>query len=82
MVEGYETLRAAFEDAGYTVDNVTENRDRVRIVLQEDDAEADLLRELVHETLSEERVFALNVGTENVEGAATVQTVVSFRDRS
>jgi hypothetical protein len=82
MVEAYETLRAAFEDAGYTVDDVTENRDRVRIVLQEEDAEADRVRELVHETLSEESIFALNVGTESVEEAATVQTVVSFRDRS
>ena len=82
MSEGHEALRSTLEEMGYTVDDVTTNRDKIRVALREDDAEADLLREAVNEAVGAENVFALDVSTESVDGGGTVQTVVSFRDRS
>ena len=75
-------LRNAFESEGYDVGEVSTNRDRVRVALIEEGAEADALRAIVHDTVGEEGVLGLNVTTENVEGQDAVQTVVSFRDRS
>jgi len=75
-------LREAFEDAGYDVGEVSTNRDRVRVALTEEGAEADAVRAIVHDTVGEGDVLGLNVTTENVEGQDAVQTVVSFRDRS
>ncbi len=82
MSELHEALRAALEHAGYTVDDVTTNRDKIRVALREDDAEADLLRDAVHEAVGAENVFGLDVSSESVDGGGTVQTVISFRDRS
>jgi hypothetical protein len=75
-------LREAFEDASYDVGEVSTNRDRVRVALTEEGAEADAVRAIVHDTVGEGDVLGLNVTTENVEGQDAVQTVVSFRDRS
>jgi hypothetical protein len=82
MSEITDDLRDAFEAEDYEVGEVSTNRDRVRVALIVEGAEADTLRGIVHETVDEENVMGLNVTTENVEGQDAVQTVVSFRDRS
>ncbi|WP_247731336.1 hypothetical protein [Halovivax limisalsi] len=71
-------LQSAYEAAGYDVSEVTQNRDRVRIVLAED-VGADAAREVVDETLDEAPRFGVNVSTESIEGHDGVSTVVSFR---
>jgi hypothetical protein len=76
-----DELRTAFEADGYEVGEVSTNRDRVRVALLVEGAEADQLRDIVHETVGD-GVVGLNVTTENVEGQDAVQTVVSFRNRS
>lgn len=76
-----EQLREAFENSGYDVGEVSQNRDSVRVAVMEEGAEADQVRAIVTDTLDEESVLGLNVTTESVEGQDAVQTVVSFRHR-
>jgi hypothetical protein len=82
MSDVIDDLRDAFEAEDYEVGEVSTNRDRVRVALIEEGAQADSLRAIVHDTVGEDDVMGLNVTTENVEGQDAVQTVVSFRDRS
>ncbi|MEF8784895.1 MAG: hypothetical protein V5A45_03100 [Haloarculaceae archaeon] len=82
MSDVMEKLRTTFEDNGYEVGEVTTNRDRVRVALLTEGAQADQLREIVHGTVGESNVLGLNVTTESVEGQDAVRTVVSFRNRS
>ena len=74
-------LEAAFEDAGYDVVSVSENRGQVRVVLREDDVEAAAVRSLTRETVGEDRVLGLDVSTESPEDLDGVSTVISFRHR-
>lgn len=76
-----DDLRAAFEDAGYEVDTVSENRGTVRVALREDDAEADALRRVVEESVDEESVYGLQISFETSDADPAVGTVVSFRYR-
>ncbi|WP_340101340.1 hypothetical protein [Salinibaculum salinum] len=82
MSDVTEKLRATFEDNDYEVGEVSTNRDRVRVALLVEGAEAAQLREIVHETVGESNVLGLNVTTETVEGQDAVRTVVSFRNRT
>jgi hypothetical protein len=81
MDELLSTLEAQFEDEGYTVADVTRNRDRIRVVLLEAGAEADQLRTITHEAVPEDEVLGLDVVTESVEGSDGMNTVVTFRHR-
>lgn len=81
MSDVEDELRTAFEYEDYEVGEVSTNRDRIRIALLAEGAEADELRNVVHDAIGEENVMGLNVTTENVEGQDAVQTVVSFRHR-
>ena len=82
MSDVHDRLREAFETEGYDVGEVSTNRDRVRVALLEEGAEADRLRAIVHDAVGEGNVFGLDVTTENAEGGDGVRTVVSFRNRS
>ena len=73
-------LQDAFEANGYTVTDVTENRDRTNVSLREEEAPADDLKSIVHEVAGED-VLGLKVTTETVGGGAVLGTVVSFRSR-
>ena len=77
-----DRLRAAFEDEDYEVGEVSTNRDRVRVALREEGAQADRLRGIVHGVVGEDGAFGLDVTSETVEGGDGVRTVVSFRNRS
>ncbi|WP_290819530.1 hypothetical protein [Halovivax sp.] len=80
MSELRDELRAAYEDAGYDVGEVTENRDTVRVVLLEE-AGAEDVRSIAADVLGEEPSFGVNVTTESVDGHDGTSTVVSFRNR-
>jgi len=80
MSEIVETVREAFEAGGYEVARVSTNRDRVRVELLEDRADAADCREVTTDAVGE-GVVGLDVSTETVEGADGVRTVVSFRHR-
>lgn len=80
MTDIREELRAAFESAGHDVAEVSENRGQVRVVLREEGAEADRLRELATEAV-DARVLGLNVTTEAIGGRDDIGTVVSVRYR-
>lgn len=81
MSELQSQLREAFESAGYAVEDVTENRGQVRVVLRTDDAEAAALREVTYGVVGEDDVLALAIEAESVAGGDDVGTVVSFRYR-
>lgn len=74
-------LRTAFEDEGYEVSGVSENRGQVRIELLEEAAKANALREITFGVVDEDDVVGWNVSTETADGQG-VRTVVSFRQRS
>lgn len=74
-----EELQSAYEDAGYDVGEVSENRDLVRIVLIED-AGAEDVRPIVTDVVGDD-ALGIDVTSESVEGHAGVNTVVSFRHR-
>lgn len=74
-------LRAAFDEAGYTVDDVSTNRRRIRVSLREDAAPADELRRLTDEVCGADAVVGFDVTSEATAGDAEVGTVVSFRHR-
>ncbi|MHB9288268.1 hypothetical protein ACKVMT_14665 [Halobacteriales archaeon Cl-PHB] len=77
-----DAVRAAYDDAGYDVDTVSENRGTVRVALREDDAEADALRSVVEETVDDGSVLGLQVSFEASDADPGVGTVVTFRYRS
>jgi hypothetical protein len=78
MSEIVDTVRDAFEAAGYEVAGVSRNRDRIRVELLEDRADAVDLREVTTEAVGD-GVLGVDVSTESVDGADGVRTVVSFR---
>jgi DNA-binding response OmpR family regulator len=73
-----EAVREAFEAAGYEVAGVNRNRDRVRVELLDDRADAAALREVTTDAVGD-GVVGLDVSTESMDGADGVRTVVSFR---
>jgi hypothetical protein len=73
-----DELRDAFEAAGYEVAGVNRNRDRVRVELLDDRADAAALREVTTDAVGD-GVVGLDVSTESMDGADGVRTVVSFR---
>ena len=73
-----ETVREALEAAGYEVAGVNRNRDRVRVELLDDRADAAALREATTDAVGD-GVVGLDVSTESMDGADGVRTVVSFR---
>jgi hypothetical protein len=81
MSELEAELRDAFESQGYDVAEIEMNRDRVRVVLLDDEASGEDLRSITHDVVDESDVLGLNVSTESVESYEGVTTVVSFRHR-
>jgi hypothetical protein len=81
MPEQLAALREAYEDHGYDVADVSDNRGQVRIALLEERPEADTLREVLYGVVEESDILGPNVTTEATEGADGVRTVVSFRRR-
>ena len=81
MSELHDELRTAFEDSGYDVGEVSRNRETVRVVVLDEDAEAVDLRSIATTVVDEDDVLALNVTTESVDGQDRMGTVVSFRHR-
>lgn len=75
-----DDVRAAFEEHGYEVAGVSTNRDRYRVELLEERADAADLRTITTDAVGD-GVVGLDVSTEAVEGADGVRTVVSFRHR-
>ncbi|SDG20785.1 hypothetical protein [Halorientalis regularis] len=80
MSELQVDLRAAFEDEGYDVDDVTVNRDQVRIVLLAEGESASDLEAVTYGVVDEDDVLTMNVTTESVDGQG-LSTVVTFRHR-
>jgi hypothetical protein len=80
MSELQADLRAAFEDEGYDVDDVTVNRDQVRIVLLAEGESASDLEAVTYGVVDEDDVLTMNVTTESVDGQG-LSTVVTFRHR-
>ena len=80
MSELQAELRAAFEDEGYDVDDVTVNRDQVRIALLTEGESANDLEAIDYGVVDEGDVLTMNVTTEQVDGQG-LSTVVSFRHR-
>ena len=80
MSELQAELRAAFEDEGYDVDDVTVNRDQVRIALLTEGESANDLEAIAYGVVDEGDVLTMNVTTEQVDGQG-LSTVVSFRHR-
>lgn len=74
------TLQEAFESEGYDVDDVTANRDNLRISVRDPKASGEQLRELTYDTLEEDDVLGFNVTTEST-ASGQINTVVSFRYR-
>ncbi|MFW5956424.1 MAG: hypothetical protein ACOCQY_03370 [Halorhabdus sp.] len=81
MAQLLDDLRAAFEDRGFTVEDVTRNRRQVRVTLLEADAPATELRSVPADVAGEDAVMGVNVTTEPIEGSNEVRTVVAFRHR-
>lgn len=75
------TLREAYEEHGYDVDDVTRNRSQVRVVLRDERPEADDLRTIAHDAVDEDDVLGLEITTESVDGQDRMATVVTFRYR-
>lgn len=81
MPEQLAALREAYEDHGYDIAEVSDNRGQVRIALLEEQPEADTLREVLYDVVEESDILGPNVTTEATEGTDGVRTVVSFRRR-
>jgi hypothetical protein len=80
MSELQADLRQAFEGEGYDVDDVSINRDQVRIVLRAEGESANDLEAITYDVVDEDDVLTMNVTTEQVDGQG-MSTVVSFRHR-
>jgi D-alanine-D-alanine ligase-like ATP-grasp enzyme len=74
------TVRDAFEEHGYEVAGVSRNRDRHRVELVDERADAADLRTIVEDAAGD-GVVGIDVSTESPEGADGVRTVVAFRYR-
>lgn len=81
MSELQTALREAFEANEYEVAELSVNRDRVRVVVLEEDADPDELEAIVHEVVDSEETIGLNVSAESIDGQDVVGTAVSFRHR-
>jgi hypothetical protein len=81
MSELETELQSAFEDGAYVVEDVSNNRGQVRVVIRDGDAEAEALRGIVDGVVDESDRMGLKVSTESVEGLDDVSTVVTFRYR-
>jgi hypothetical protein len=81
MSELQDELRAAFEDRGYEIGEVSTNRDTIRVVVLDEGAEATDLRSIATDVVDEDEMLALNVTTESIDGQDRMGTVVSFRHR-
>jgi hypothetical protein len=81
MADLQTDLRKAFETEGYDVAEVETNRDRIRVVILDDEASGEALRSLTHDVVDESDILGLDVSTESVESDEGVTTVVSFRHR-
>lgn len=77
-----DELRTAYEDRGYDVADVSINRSTVRVVLLTESADADELRTIATDTVSDGSVLGLDVSTERDDGRGATTTVVSFRHRT
>lgn len=73
-------VRDAFEEHGYEVADVSRNRDRHRVELVDERADAADLRSIVEDAAGD-GVVGIDVSTESLEGADGVRTVVAFRYR-
>jgi SHS2 domain-containing protein len=80
MQELKTTLREAFEQAGYDVEDVTTNRKRVEISIRDPEASGEELREITYDSIDEDDVLGFNVTTESTANDE-INTVVSFRYR-
>ena len=80
MEELNTTLREAFEQAGYTVEDVTANRKRIEISVRDPEASGEALREITYDSVDEDDVLGFNVTTESTANDE-INTVVSFRYR-
>lgn len=74
-------LREAFEEAGYEVDAVGDNRGQIRVALRESSPDPEELRGIVHEICGEDAVLGFDVTSETTAGDDAVGTVVAFRHR-
>ena len=80
MDELTDSLREAFEAAGYEVSEASVNRDRVRVAVLDPEASGGELRDLTHELLDPAEMLGFDVTTESA-GNQEPTTVVSFRYR-
>lgn len=80
MADVETTVRDALEEHGYDVADVSTNRDRYRVELRSERADAADLRSITTDAVGD-GVVGLDVSTEAVEGADGVRTVVSFQHR-
>lgn len=80
MQELQTELRDAFEDAGYSVEDVTTNRKRFEIAIRDAEASGEQLRAITYDTVDEDDVLGFNVTTEST-ASDEINTVVSFRYR-
>jgi hypothetical protein len=80
MDELIDTLREAFEDAGYEVGEASVNRKKVRVEVRDPEASAGDLRNITRDTVGADSMLGLNVTTESADNQ-DVTTVVSFRYR-
>lgn len=81
MDELLSTLRDSFENEGFTVADVSRNRDRIKVVVLTAGASAEELRSSTYEAVPEDAVLGLDIQTESVEGYDGMNTVVTFRYR-
>lgn len=81
MSELQAALREAFEADGHDVAEVSVNRDRVRVVVLEAEADPDELESIVHGVVDPGETMGMNVSAESVDGQDVVGTAVTFRRR-
>jgi len=82
MDDQLQLLQETFEADGYDVLDITRNRTQIRVVLDEDRADAEQLRSITDRVFDESELLGVNITTESVEGQDGMNTVVSCRVRS
>lgn len=82
MDDQLRLLQDAFEDDGYDVLDITQNRTQIRVVLAEDRADAEQLRSITDRVFDASELLGVNVTTESVDGQDGTNTVVSCRVRT
>lgn len=80
MTDLTDELAAAFEEAGYTVSETTDNRGRIRVVVLDSEASGEDLQSITYNVVDEDEVLGFNVSNETGTGDE-ITTVVSFRHR-